>query len=66
LDLSASNSNPSFGDAGSPQVNLLQLRDITSVPEPSTLTLGVIACIALVCWKQRTKCALKRCAMAQM
>ena len=31
LDLSASNSNASFGDSGSPQVNLLQLRDITTI-----------------------------------
>ena len=31
LLLAASNSNPSFGDSGSPQVNLLQLRDITTI-----------------------------------
>jgi hypothetical protein len=34
LDLAASNSNPSSGDSGSPQVNLFQLRDITNAPPP--------------------------------
>jgi hypothetical protein len=40
LDLSASNSNPSTGDAGSPQVNLFQLRDITNVLPPQWTTNG--------------------------
>jgi hypothetical protein len=39
LDLTGSNSNPSAGDGGSAQVNLLQLRDITT-PEPASLGLA--------------------------
>ena len=46
LILTASNTNPSNGDAGSAQVNLLQLRDITNVPEP--VSLGVAGLVGLV------------------
>jgi hypothetical protein len=53
LDLSASNSNPSFGDSGSPQVNLLQLRDITSVPEPASLALMGLGAMALCARRRR-------------
>jgi len=47
LDLSASNSNASSGDSGSPQINLLQLRDLTSVPEPGSLALMGLSALAL-------------------
>jgi MYXO-CTERM domain-containing protein len=48
LDLSASNSNQTLypGD-GSPQVNLLQLRDITPVPEPASFALVGLGALAL-------------------
>jgi hypothetical protein len=54
LDLSASNSNPSSGDSGSPQVNLFQLRDITSVPEPASFALIGLGAMAL-CTRRRTR-----------
>jgi hypothetical protein len=46
LILSASNSNAASGDSGSPQVNLLQLRDITSVPEPASIALVGLGALA--------------------
>ena len=54
LDLAASNSNPSSGDSGSPQVNLIQLRDITSVPEPASLALVGLGVMAL-CARRRAR-----------
>jgi hypothetical protein len=37
LSLTGGNSNATSGDPGSAQVNLLQLRDVTSAPEPALL-----------------------------
>ena len=48
LNLTASNTNPSFGDGGSAQVNLLQVRDITSTPEPASLGLMAIGFVPLL------------------
>jgi len=56
LNLLSSNSNSSTGDGGSPQVNLLQLRDISGVPEPTALSLATCAALAfllLVAWLER-------------
>jgi hypothetical protein len=47
LDIAAGNSNANAGDGGSPQVNLLQLRDITPVPEPASLALLGMGALAL-------------------
>jgi hypothetical protein len=53
LNLVASNTNSSTGDSGSPQVNLLQLRDITTVPEPASLTLIVLGALGLLARRRR-------------
>jgi hypothetical protein len=52
LLLSAGNSNSSFGDSGSPQVNLFQLRDIT-VPEPASFALLGSGALALLARRRR-------------
>jgi hypothetical protein len=53
LVLAASNTNPSTGDGGSAQVNLLQLRDITGVPEPTSLGLAACAALGLLARRRR-------------
>jgi len=54
LDLSASNTNGSSGDSGSPQVNLFQLRDVTpSVPEPASFTLLGAGAMGLIVRRRR-------------
>jgi hypothetical protein len=53
LVLAASNSNPSTGDGGSAQVNLLQLRDITSVPEPASFGLTGLVALGLLARRHR-------------
>jgi hypothetical protein len=47
LDIAAGNSNASTGDGGSPQVNLLQLRDLSTVPEPTSVALVGLGMLAL-------------------
>jgi hypothetical protein len=53
LNLVSSNTNPGAGDSGSPQVNLLQLRDITPVPEPGSLTLISLGAFGLLARRRR-------------
>ena len=53
LNLTASNTNPSTGDGGSAQVNLLQLRDITSIPEPASLGLMTLGALSLLTRRRR-------------
>jgi len=53
LLLTGSNSSPSSGDVGSAQVNLLQLRDITGVPEPVSLGLAGFAALGLLARRRR-------------
>jgi hypothetical protein len=51
LLLAASNTNS--GDGGSAQVNLLQLRDITSVPEPASIGLTGLGVLGLLVRRRR-------------
>ena len=53
LNLAASNTNPSLGDGGSAQVNLLQLRDITNTPEPTSLSAIGLGALALLGRRRR-------------
>jgi hypothetical protein len=53
IDLTAGNSNPFAGDSGSPQINLLQLRDLTAVPEPASLTLTALGALGLLARRRR-------------
>jgi hypothetical protein len=53
LDLLAGNTNPLSGDTGSPKVNLLQLRDITPVPEPTSLNLIGLSILGLLARRRR-------------
>jgi hypothetical protein len=53
LVLAASNTNPSAGDGGSAQVNLLQLRDITGVPEPVSLGMTALSALCLLARRRR-------------
>jgi len=53
LDLAASNTNVATGDSGSAQVNLLQLRDITAVPEPASLGLAGLGALAVLARRRR-------------
>ena len=55
LMLAAGNTNPSAGDGGSAQVNLLQLRDITnvSIPEPASLGLTGLGACGLLARRRR-------------
>jgi hypothetical protein len=53
LNLVAGNSNVFSGDSGSPQVNLLQLRDLTPVPEPTSLALVGLGAFGLLARRRR-------------
>jgi hypothetical protein len=53
LNLVSGNSNVFSGDSGSPQVNLLQLRDLTPVPEPTSLALVGLGALGLLARRRR-------------
>ena len=53
LILAAGNTDPSTRAVGSAQVNLLQLRDISNVPEPALLSLTGVSVLALLARRRR-------------
>jgi hypothetical protein len=55
LLLAASNTDPTTGDGGSAQLNLLQVRDVSSVPEPASLCVMGLGTLVLFARRSRLR-----------